>query len=266
MSDSITCSLIVSTYNWPAALHLVLKSISKQTKMPDSVIVADDGSGKETEAVIQHWRNQLSSELIHVWQPDEGFQVGRIRNKAIAQANGDYIINIDGDMVLHKDFVSDHLNAAKPNCFIQGGRVILNPAITSKALTEEHLNIHLFSKGVSNRKNVLRNQVLSQWILKRESSDIGRVRSCNIAFWKAQLIKVNGFNEDMTGWGREDTELVVRLVNAGYRRSNLKFAGLAYHLYHKQADRDRLSINDQILQQNIDQQCSWCENGLSQYL
>ena len=44
-----------------------------------------------------------------------------------------------------------------------------------------------------------------------------------MAFFKGSLLKVNGFNEDFVGWGREDTELTVRLLNAGVKRKNIKF-------------------------------------------
>ena len=47
-----------------------------------------------------------------------------------------------------------------------------------------------------------------------------------MAFWKEDLLKVNGYNEAITGWGSEDHELVCRLINNGVRKRTIKFAEL----------------------------------------
>jgi glycosyltransferase involved in cell wall biosynthesis len=46
-------SVVVSTYNWPEALDLSLKSLSAQTDSNFEIIVADDGSGCETARVVE---------------------------------------------------------------------------------------------------------------------------------------------------------------------------------------------------------------------
>ena len=92
------------------------------------------------------------------------------------------------------------------------------------------------------------------------------IKTCNFAFHKNDAIAVNGFNEEFVGWGREDSEFTVRLLNSGVKRQNMKFNGLAYHLYHPMNDRTRLENNDRILEQTIKQRLTWCERGLDQYL
>ena len=82
-------SLIITTYNWPEALFLVLKSVKNQFKMPDEIIVADDGSNKETANVIKKFSKDFNLEIIHSWQEDKGFRAAMSRNKAIAKAQGD---------------------------------------------------------------------------------------------------------------------------------------------------------------------------------
>ena len=112
MVQRLRSTLVVTTYNWPAALDLTLRSIARQSLAPGEVIVADDGSGPETAQVVDRWRGEIAAPLLHLWQPHEGFRLARSRNRAIAAANGDYLIIVDGDMVLHRHFVTDHLSAA----------------------------------------------------------------------------------------------------------------------------------------------------------
>ncbi len=100
-------SLLISTYNWERALDLVLIALRAQTVMPDEVLIADDGSTEATRAIVEHHRAQLPIPLVHVWQEDDGFRKGEIINKAIAQATGDYVISIDGDMIMERHFIAD---------------------------------------------------------------------------------------------------------------------------------------------------------------
>ncbi|PIE20712.1 MAG: family 2 glycosyl transferase [Neptuniibacter caesariensis] len=261
-----TSSLIISTYNWPDALNLVLKSASIQSTQPDEIIIADDGSSEETCQLIKHWRPKLKPKLTHIWQEDDGFQLARIRNKAIAAASGDYIISIDGDMVLSPYFVEDHLNAAKPETFVQGGRVMIGPKMTRHMLKTEKIDLHFFSPDIGNRKNTLKIEALSRFLAKPETTSLVRIRGCNQAFWRQQLIAINGFNENIVGWGKEDSDLFTRLINAGYKRRNLKFGGLAYHLHHRQASRDNDQFNNSIFQAAIKNRTIKCENGIDKYL
>ena len=108
-------SLVVTTYNWPEALELCLLSVLRQSVRPDEVIVADDGSGEPTRARLEELQTTYPLPLRHVWHPDEGFQLSRIRNRALAVARGDYILQVDGDVMLHKHFIQDHLNFRKRN-------------------------------------------------------------------------------------------------------------------------------------------------------
>ena len=118
-------SLLISTYNRPDALEVVLDSVASQTRMPDEVIVCDDGSGPETRRVIDRWTTILPVPLVHVWHEDRGFRLAAIRNKGIAAATGDYIVQIDGDVMLDRHFIADHADKATPGFYIKGSRVRL---------------------------------------------------------------------------------------------------------------------------------------------
>lgn len=257
-------SLIITTYNWKEALAAVLESVSRQSELPDEVVIADDGSREDTKELIANFAKDFPVPLIHSWQEDEGFQLSKSRNRAIAKACGDYIIMIDGDIVLSKDFIRSHKAAAKPQWFVQGGRVLANADISQRVM-QDKLVPHLFLKGIRNRHNSISNGLLSKIFSYRRDNDKS-TRGCNMAFWKSDLIEVNGFNQEFIGWGREDSEFVHRMLNAGKHRLYLKFAGIGYHLYHKEQSRASLKENDEILEATIKNKLRRCQRGLDEFL
>src|ERR1700761_2184882 len=130
----IKTSLNISTYNWPQALNLCLLSVKAQKVLPDEVIIADDGSTDETKTLIEIFQKDFSVPIKHVWQPDEGFQLAKIRNKGIAASSYEYIIQVDGDLILHPHFIADHIAFSKKNTFVSGSRVLLDKAYSAKLI------------------------------------------------------------------------------------------------------------------------------------
>ena len=132
MASNISTSLIISTYNRSDALELCVKSVLRQSLLPDEIIIADDGSKEDTGELIHQLAASSEVPIIHVWHEDLGFRLASIRNKAIAKASKEYIIQIDGDIVLHKDFVKDHVRFAKKGSFVTGSRVLIREGLTRK--------------------------------------------------------------------------------------------------------------------------------------
>lgn len=259
----IKVSLIVTTYNWKEALSVTLASIKKQTVIPFEVIVADDGSRSDTQSLIEQYKENFPTQLIHSWQEDTGFRLAASRNKAIAKARGDYLIIVDGDLHLPPKFIQSHLNAAKKGCFVQGGRVLLGRKV-SKNVLDKHFVPSFFSSDIRNRHNMLDSLVLSRIFTKIRNNDQS-TRGCNFALWKRDAVSVNGYNEDFEGWGREDSEMVVRLLNKGLNRIYLKFQAAVYHVYHKDNSREMLEGNDRIYQKSRNERLTACDNGLNKY-
>ena len=83
--------------------------------------------------------------IIHSWQEDDGFRAARSRNNAIFKSSGDYIVLIDGDTILHPNFVKDHIASAEFGYFVQGSRALLSEKQTIKALAEKIINFPFFS-------------------------------------------------------------------------------------------------------------------------
>ena len=96
-----------------------------------------------------------------------------------------------------------------------------------------------------------------------KNQNINRIRGCNYSAFKEDIISVNGFNEKITTWGREDSEFVQRLFNNGIKKQHLKFSGIQYHLYHE--EREHNSTNDNILKDTVRKKSKWCQFGISAY-
>lgn len=263
-------TLIVATYNWPEALEQCLFSISKQKILPDELIIADDGSGSATKRVIDDYMLNSPVSVKHIWQKDEGFQLARIRNKAIAAATGTYIIQIDGDLILHPYFIFDHIKNAEAGYFITGSRVIINERETKKIIeNKSQPTDSLIYKNSKNFLNNFRIPFLTRF-LARTYKARGKykyyVKGCNMSFWRADLIKVNGYNETFVGWGREDSEIAIRLINSGVRKKFLKLSGIVYHLYHNEKSREFEEKNTSIMHEAAKSKMIWCDNGINKYL
>ena len=259
----ITVAII--TYNWPAALERVLESLARQTRLPDEVIVTDDGSTDETRRVIERVAETFPVRLVHLWQPDDGARMSRARNRAIAAATGDYVIILDGDMVAEPHFVADHEAFATRGCYVQGSRVLSDEALTRRMLADSSVRATFFTPGIERRRHTLRMPLLARWYAKPSQKTRG-IKSCNMGFWREDLLALNGFNEGMTGWGREDTELVTRAFHAGLFRRDLRFSALATHLYHRTRKNLVDNPNDRILDETRKLGLVRCELGVDQHL
>ena len=256
-------SLIISTYNSERYLELCLKSVLSLRQMPDEVVVADDGSGAATRAVVDAFRAQCPVPVVHVWQEDLGFRKCRILNKAILQCSSDYVVQIDGDIVMEPHFVIDHLSVARPNAFVCGSRVKLAEDFTMKLFSGERRGFGFFSLPPGYALNSLRCAALMHFLAPRYGQKkLDRLRGCNMAFWKSDLLKVNGYDEDLTQWGHEDGELAFRLYFAGVKKLSLKFGGVAYHLWHKESVRDGEVRHLEALERVKRERLVWCENGI----
>ena len=263
------CSLIISTYNWTPALNLCLKSVLKQSVLPAEIIIADDGSTEDTRHLIEKFCAETTVPVIHVWQPDEGFQLAKIRNRAIARSNYPYIIQIDGDLILHTHFIKDHLFIKQPGYFVSGSRVLLSPDTTHLLFQHNSIDIKEHNKGGKIFLNRFRirflQKTLSRWY-KNSGKHKYYVKGCNMAFWKKDLETVNGYNESFTGWGKEDSELAIRLINAGIKKKFLKMGGITFHLFHKEAARSMELRNIDLMNEAIRLKQVIAKDGLNKYL
>jgi len=265
-------SLVVTTYNRPDALEAVIKACFAQDDRNYEIIIADDGSAANTRELIERLQAESPVPLLHVWQEDLGFRAAMARNRGTLAAHGEYIVFLDGDCVPQRDFVSRHRALARPGYLVSGSRVLLSPAFTERVLKEgidlQRLTVAdlagLRLRGHMNK--VL--QLMAKWPdLGRERKRFSwrRIKSCNLAVWRADLDKVNGFDESFTGWGHEDSDLVVRLFNAGVLRKDGAFATEVLHLWHREAQRDQESSNRKVVLERAQDGTIAATQGLSRH-
>ena len=266
-TNDIFVSVIVSTYNRPETLSLCLKSLSIQSRLPDEVVIGDDGSKEETKKMIERFQETYPVPIIHVWHEDKGFRLAKCRNKAVAASHGDYIIEIDGDLILHRDFVSDHLHFSKAGFFLKGGRVNLTKKFTQSICTSNELkSFNFFSKGLMRRVNAIHCLPLSRILSTRYKRNRVLGLGCNMSFWKKDYIAINGYDEFYEGWGGEDYDFAFRLMNLGVKRLYLKFSGIVYHLWHDDLYMQNREKNISYYNERKKTKTIVCKKGVDQYL
>lgn len=264
MNKITSTSLVISTYNWPDALNLCLESIISQSVLPDEVIIADDGSGTQTKALIQRWQEKFPVPLLHVWHEDKGFRKTVILNRAIKDASGEYIIQIDGDVILHRKFIEDHILLAEQGCFVRGSRGMLTAEKTKQIISQSQKpSLSFWSSGILNRMNVFHSKMLAVIIAKKSLSSKS-VRGSNLAFWKKDFEMVNGYNNNLLGWGHEDEELATRFTNKGIYKKVVKMAAVQYHLHHKEVCKKSEAIHADFVLKIRRINTIYCANGLNQ--
>jgi len=260
----------VTTYNREDALEAVLRSLACQTEQDFEVVVADDGSTAATAKTIDAWKGKIGRRLDHVWHEDRGFRAAEIRNRAILASHGAYCIFLDGDCIVRPDFVATHRRLAEPGCFVTGNRILLSRELTANVL-RGNLTPEAWTfadwlaerrRGGVNRLSALLRLPLGPLRRLRQRKWRG-ARSCNLAIWRADLDRVDGFDADYSGWGKEDSDIIVRLLHAGVRRKDGVFATGVLHLWHAEAERGRLAENERRLSDSLTGDRIRARSGLS---
>jgi len=264
MSQPPTVALIISTYEQPDYLQRVLDAVSRQSRLPQEILLADDGSGEETKNVFSRWSVQQPFVSRHIWQAHDGFRKAHILNRAVAAASSTYLVFLDGDMVPHPDFIADHCAAARSTAFVQGHRALVKQKAAAwfgrRELAADRRHA-LWQGQLSGWKNAWRWPVP----MVSEKNHLRGIRGCNLSLWREDMLRINGYDEAFTGWGREDSEFAARLMNAGIRRLDLRGRALCFHLWHPPASRGKLPANDGLLGKTIREKIARCEHGLDRH-
>lgn len=258
-------SLVISTYNWKEALKLCLLSVTKQTLIPTEVIIADDGSRMDTRLLIEDFQHHFPCPIKHVWHEDDGWKKCVIMNKAFAICEGDYIIEIDGDIIMHSHFIQDHISEARQGYFLVGSRSKINEKLSCRLLQEGNYQLSFLTKGVYRKFNALQLPWISSLFHSYKQNK--KERGCNISFWKKDLLEVNGYDERFIGYGFEDIDLPARLRRLGVKKRFIKFKAIEYHIHHKAAATKKdMSTNEKIFNENNQKGIIKCPKGIEQYI
>ncbi|MFO7783689.1 MAG: glycosyltransferase, partial [Desulfatiglandales bacterium] len=241
-------ALVITTYNWPEALAAVLRSVKRQARLPDEVVVADDGSGPETAGAVGEALEGSGLVWLHVRHEDRGIRQARIKNLAVRHTGAEYLIFVDHDVVLHPCFVEEHLSMAGRGVFLQGKRSFLPEPLSERILKGEAFSMPgPLTPGLGNRKNAFRSPVLGR-LLSGGRRFQTSLRGCNLSMTREDFLLVDGYDETFdAAWGREDSDICYRLFHSGVSCRNLWFMALQYHLDHAvQKNRARDGLDEEL--------------------
>jgi GT2 family glycosyltransferase len=236
-SDS-TITVIVSAYERPKHLWLNLLGLSQQTVCPGEIIVADDGSGEEVRSVAKRFASESKTRVVHVWQPHEDYRLARSRNNAIRAARGEYLVFIDQDCIASPDFVAAHVTGRRLGVFRAGWCVFLDEERSARLTEEAIRNGQFEGLATADEMKTLRKMQRKDnfyAFFRRRLRPIKfkpKLRGGNFSIHKADLEKVNGFDENYVGWGQEDDDLGRRLYLAGIIGESVVASAITFHLHH----------------------------------
>ena len=267
-------AVTVATYNQPDALAAVLEGYLNQSDKSFELIIADDGSTADIAELVKKYQARAPFPVKHIWQEDNGYQASAIRNRAIAATSADYIVYTDGDCVPPVDYVANQRALAEPGWFLAGNRLLLSQAFTQKVF-QEKLPIYKwqFRDWLSAYKSGFIERLLPLIRLmhlgpfrKLTPQRWKGAKTCNLSAFRQDLLFVNGMDESYTGWGMEDSDLVIRLLRAGIRHKSARLSVPVLHLWHRENDRSKLLENQQRLKAVIAATHIRAIRGVDQYL
>jgi len=261
-------SVIVTSYNQKPTLELLFASLERQTVKDFEVVIADDGSSDGTDELC---RRQKNLKIKFVTQSDDGYRKAKILNKAIHEASGSYLIFVDGDVILEKHFVEDHLNLRKADHFVCGRRVELGPEFSRQITVEmvrkgkfDGFNWDLFKSAQKddsehfNRSLRVTHPLIRKIFKYDEPLDI---LGSNFSAWKKDIVAINGFNEALESYWGEDGDIFIRLRNTGKKSIGAKAICVQFHVFHKRREptAENVARYQKLLQ---DRQYKWCKQGI----
>ena len=259
MKQASLITVVLATYNWPEALDLCLQSLQTQTDRHFEICIADDGSKPDTTELIRRWQAQSVVPIRHDWQEDQGFRKSRILNQAIAHAQGEYLVFLDGDCIVQPDFIARHRALSAPGFLVTGARVLLSESITRQLCASREWDAKRFMQQSMMMR--MRGQ-LNKWLplICKLPDHVGRhyrefvwrrIKGCNMAAWREDVMRIGGFDEGLEGWGHEDADVVFRLQAAGVRRKSGSWSTEVLHLWHRMASKETAEKNAAIVRAKI---------------
>ena len=256
---SRTTAAVISTYENPRALDLALRAWARQRVVPTRILVADDGSGPETAAVVARWG------AIHVrFEHGQGFGKCRVVNAAVVRARelkATWLLFTDGDCLPARDLLSRHLEESRPGRFVAGGGIRLSRE-ESEALRAEDVDRGAFERLGGNKPHYRLPRIVGH-LLDRIQPRRTPWKGGNSSAWLDDFVRVGGYDERF-GWGFEDNELGVRLENAGVRGFSIRYTAPVYHLWHDRPwlDREALARHQRMLEETRRARAIRTEHGI----
>lgn len=262
-------SVVVTTYNNPRGLELVLAGLLRQSLQDFELLIADDGSGAETSRIIAEFAERATFPVRHVWQPDQGFRKCVICNKAILEAAGEYLVFFDGDCIPSRDCLKIHLRAARRDSYLAGGAVYLNRRLSERLTPAEVSSGRLDRPGLwwarvnKRRRLLVRHLPVIRDLMNRRVPREPSWRGGNSSAWAEHMRAVGGFDERFT-YGFEDADFGHRLQVLGVHGRSIRYSNPVMHVEHSRpyADPLQLARNRKLYDENRATRLIWTPHGL----
>ncbi|WP_108125903.1 glycosyltransferase family 2 protein [Saccharospirillum mangrovi] len=263
--------VVVTTYNSPRWLEKVLWGYENQDDTDFTLIIADDGSGDETRQLVNRFVSRGKLNIVHEWQPDDGFQKTKILNQCVRNTDCDYLIFTDGDCIPRSDYISAHKAFARPGRFVSGGLYRLSMAVSESVEEMDVVSQQVFDfaflqqRGQQRdfKKNKLtRNRFLAT-CLNRLTPTKATWNGGNTGCWRRDILAVNGFDERMQ-YGGLDREIGERMSNNGIRGVQARYSVITLHLDHSRGYENEASWKRNRAIRNLvkSERRNWTDYGL----
>lgn len=265
MDSSDAASIIVGTHNDANILESTLAALAVQSVGDFELVLADDGSTQNYAPVLSAWAPRFAHGIQHVTHEKRGFRKTRILNRAIHVSRFERLIVMDMDCLPHRDLVRNHLSYLKPGTVITGRRTHISPEVVPSAaeILSRGLGFgpaRLFRLWLQGKARIIEHGFVSPILY--ESSNL-RLHGSNFSVSRSDLVAVNGFNEEFEGWGKEDSELGLRLQFSGARIRNLRNKVIQYHVMHSRLPADN-PRNDEIFERTKSEHTVRASKGLTE--
>jgi glycosyltransferase involved in cell wall biosynthesis len=233
-------SVVTTHYNRPEHLRLLVASLRTQTRVPDELVVADDGSDAASASAMDRVLAGCAFPATAVRQEKDGYRLAAARNLAIRAATGEYLLFVDCDMALLPDAVATHEGLAASGCLVCGNRALLDEAATARlfavdpapAAADWEEAWRQADRAESERAARLfeRHARLRRWHVARPHKP--KLLGCHFSLFRRDVERVNGFDETYVGWGYEDDDFARRLYRIGVEPRSAIESARAMHLWH----------------------------------
>lgn len=269
MDDKI--SVIVSTYNRYKALERVLEGLDQQIDTNFEIIIADDGSDDRTRYVVEEAIKKSKIKIKYIWQEDQGFRLAKIRNLAVKHSEGEYLIFLDGDCIPPPNFIKNHRKLAENGWAVLGQRILASKSFSAeiefgqvKVGRDFFYLYRIIDAYIHSKTNrwFPALEISIRYMRKLQPTNWEKVRGCNFALWKSDYININGSDECFLGWGSEDKDLAVRLINNGIKLKDGRNFVWVLHLWHKENNKERDKINMRIVKERFLSREIYPEKGM----
>lgn len=145
MSRDIKVSVIIPTYNGAHKIVSALESLSKQTCVPEELIVVIDGSTDNTYEVVAAKKSILPA--LQILQQENQGRAG-VRNTGAKAASNELLLFLDDDMIVPPNWIEMHKahHQKYPGSLVSG-------RLEQMLITQEETEFDVFEKWQNGRWN-----------------------------------------------------------------------------------------------------------------